>query len=152
MTTIALATTDDISALCQLLAVLFAQESEFTPNHEAQCRGLSQVIENNTIGHIFVARQQNKIVGMLSLLYTVSTALGGKVALLEDMIVLPSYRNTGIGSLLLEHAIAFAQHNGCQRLTLLTDCANESAKRFYQRHGFISSSMIPLRLSLLENA
>jgi ribosomal protein S18 acetylase RimI-like enzyme len=85
---------------------------------------------------------------MVNLLYTVSTAMGGKVALLEDMIIAPQHRNAGHGARLLHSAIEHAQSQGCLRMTLLTDRANDAAIRFYQRSGFTLSSMIPLRLEL----
>lgn len=144
------ANTSDIPALCELLAILFFQEADFKPDHEAQSRGLAHIMNNPEIGLIVVARQDDQIVGMVNLLYTVSTALGDRVALLEDMVVSPNARGTGVGSQLLEKAIQFARLNGCKRITLLTDRANESAQRFYQRHGFDFSAMIPLRLSLSE--
>ncbi|CAA9890270.1 Aminoalkylphosphonate N-acetyltransferase [Candidatus Methylobacter favarea] len=140
----------DIPALCGLLDCLFAQELEFTPDHEAQSRGLARIINSPEIGHVLVARQGSEIAGMVCLLYTVSTALGARVALLEDMIIAPDYRGLGVGSYLLENAIKFARKNKCRRITLLTDCANEPAQRFYQRHGFALSSMLPLRLPLHE--
>jgi GNAT superfamily N-acetyltransferase len=87
---------------------------------------------------------------MVNLLYTVSTALGDRVALLEDMVVSPNVRGSGVGSRLLEQAIQLARLDGCKRITLLTDRANEPAQRFYQKHGFVSSVMVPLRLSLSE--
>lgn len=138
----------DIPALCELLAVLFAQEADFKPDHAAQSRGLARLVGNPALGLILVARQDGQIVGMVNLLYTLSTALGERVALLEDMVVSPATRGTGIGSRLLDEAIQTARLNGCKRITLLTDRANESAQRFYQRHGFGSSAMIPLRLAL----
>jgi ribosomal protein S18 acetylase RimI-like enzyme len=66
------------------------------------------------------------------------------------MVVSPDARGSGVGSRLLEKAIQFARLNGCKRITLLTDRDNESAQRFYQRHGFGLSAMIPLRLLLNE--
>jgi GNAT superfamily N-acetyltransferase len=144
------AKTSDIPALCDLLSILFSQEVEFKPNHEAQCRGLARIISNPEIGLIVVARQENQIIGMVNLLYTISTALGDRVAILEDMVVSPNARGSGVGSRLLEQAIQFARLNGCKRITLLTDRTNESAQRFYQKHGFGFSAMIPLRLSLSE--
>ena len=142
------ATLSDIPALCELLAFLFSQEAEFSPDPEAQRRGLEQILHHPEIGHILVARENGHICAMVNLLYTVSTALGARVALLEDMIVSPDARGSGIGSRLLEHAIRFAREHGCERITLLTDRDNEPAQRFYQRHGFSISPMIPLRLSL----
>lgn len=144
------ATLSDIPALCELLAILFSQEADFQPDGEAQCRGLARILGSPETGLILAARQDSRVVGMVSLLYTVSTALGARVALLEDMVVSPEARGSGVGSRLLEQAIQSARRNGCKRITLLTDRANESAQRFYQRHGFGFSAMIPLRLSLSE--
>ncbi|AGX87071.1 histone acetyltransferase-like protein [Candidatus Symbiobacter mobilis CR] len=142
------ATAADITALSDLLSVLFSQEEEFTPNAQAQHLGLARIIGNPDIGVVLVARQGNHIVGMTNLLFTISTALGDKVALLEDMVVLPACRGTGIGTMLLSAAISFARMQGCQRITLLTDRCNAAAQWFYAKQGFVVSSMVPMRLSL----
>jgi ribosomal protein S18 acetylase RimI-like enzyme len=134
------------------LSILFSQEAEFKPNQEAQSRGLTQIINNPEIGLIVVARQGSEVIGMVNLLYTVSTALGERVALLEDMVVSPNSRGSGVGSRLLEQAINLAHANGCKRITLLTDSTNELAQRFYQKHGFGFSAMVPLRLHLASYA
>ncbi|CUS41282.1 GCN5-related N-acetyltransferase [hydrothermal vent metagenome] len=84
---------------------------------------------------------------MVNVLFTVSTALGARVAIFEDMIVSPEVRGSGVGSKLLEYAISSAQVCGCKRITLLTDSDNISAQRFYAKHGFEKSAMIPLRLA-----
>jgi ribosomal protein S18 acetylase RimI-like enzyme len=68
---------------------------------------------------------------MVSLLYTVSTALGGTVALLEDMIVASPYQNQGAGKALLNHALAFPQNQKIKRVALLTDKTNTKAQRLY---------------------
>lgn len=144
------ASKSDIPELCQLLDILFSQEEEFVPDHQAQSNGLSRIIENPDIGCIMVARANERIVGMVNILFTVSTALGDRVALFEDMVVLPEARSSGVGSRLLDSAIQTARMSGCKRITLLTDQTNVSAQRFYARHGFRMSAMIPLRLTLGE--
>ncbi|MGZ5050778.1 MAG: GNAT family N-acetyltransferase [Methylobacter sp.] len=148
MIEIAPASRQDIPELCDLLAVLFSQEAEFTPNPEAQSRGLGLIIDNPELGLILAARQSGRIVGMVNLLYTVSTALGERVALLEDMVVAPDARGAGVGSRLLQQAVELARRNGCKRITLLTDRTNESAQRFYRKHGFDFSAMVAMRLAL----
>lgn len=145
---IRIATPADIPALCQLLAQLFAQEAEFTPAPAVQQRGLAAIIGDPALGEILVAVEGERIVAMVNLLYTVSTALGAPVALLEDMVVDASARGAGLGSALLEAAIAHAQSRGCRRITLLTDGDNLAAQRFYRRHGFAPSPMVPLRRTL----
>jgi GNAT superfamily N-acetyltransferase len=131
-----------------LLALLFAEEEDFQPNMEKQSLALKEIITHPSIGRILVLREGDYVVGMVNILFTVSTACGGKVSLIEDMIVQPAHRNNGLGSKLLQAAIAFSQNEGCLRITLLTDRANDPAIRFYQRHGFGMSAMMPLRLTL----
>ena len=146
---IEMATAADIPALSDLLSVLFSQEAEFTPNTEAQQRGLAEIISKPDIGVVLVARHNDQTVGMVNLLFTISTALGEKVALLEDMVVSPAGRGTGIGTKLLSKAISFARAQGCKRITLLTDQSNESAQRFYAKQGVLVSGMVPMRLPLV---
>ncbi len=149
--TITPATLADIPALCRLLDRLFTQEAEFQPDRAAQERGLGHIIRDPHAGHILVARQDDAIVGMVNLLYTVSTALGGRVALLEDMVVAPQARGQGVGAQLLTAAIAHARQQGCLRITLLTDTDNHVAQAFYRKQGFVASSMLPMRLMLAKH-
>ena len=142
------AAVDDIPALVDLLSILFAQEAEFSPDSQAHTRGLATIMSNPDIGLILVAKDQGQVIGMVNILFTVSTALGERVGILEDMIVSPAWRGAGIGTRLLRQAIAQAQEQGCRRLTLLTDADNRSAHRFYERHGFVLSEMVPFRLVL----
>ncbi len=143
-----LAQPGDVPRLAELLATLFEQEAEFTPDRATHERGLRLIIDDPQIGRILVLRDDATIQGMANLLYTVSTALGARVAILEDMIVDPSCRGRGLGSKLLDAAIEQARAAGCQRITLLTDRANARAQRFYQSRGFAHSQMTPMRLSL----
>ena len=140
----------DVPAMTQLLELLFQQEADFTPNREKQTRGLMLILDNPALGRLFVARRDGQLIGMVSLLWTVSTAEGTLAAWLEDMVVHPAYRSQEIGSQLLQHAINAARKVGVRRITLLTDRDNLRARHFYQHHGFRLSAMIPLRLQLGE--
>ena len=86
---------------------------------------------------------------MINLLYTVSTALGGRVAILEDLIILPEYRGKGAGTRLVTTPPSTSPGEPVAgRITLLTDGSNTNAQRFYSRHGFTPSEMVPMRLIL----
>lgn len=138
----------DIPALCRLLDLLFEQEVEFKPDLAAQTLGLELIIKSPDTGTIIVARENSELIAMVNILYTVSTALGARVGMLEDMVVSTSARGSGVGSKLIEFALAYAAKQGCKRMTLLTDHDNELAHRFYQKHGFSRSSMVAFRKSL----
>lgn len=142
------ATLTDIPVLSDLLSILFAQEAEFTPNPDAQANGLGLIVGNPAVGVVLVARLEGQVIAMVNLLYTVSTALGGKVAIMEDMVVHPDHRGSGTGSQLLAFAITYARKAGCKRISLLMDGDNESAQGFYGKQGFRMSEMKTMRLSL----
>ncbi|MES2183499.1 MAG: GNAT family N-acetyltransferase [Pseudomonadota bacterium] len=142
------ARTADVPALCDLLHLLFTQEPDFSPDRAAQARGLHRILERPEAGCILVARQGGAVVGMVNLLYTESTALGARVAMLEDVVVAQDRQGRGIGSRLLQGAIATARAEDCRRITLLTASDNVAAHRFYRRHGFAGSAMLPMRLLL----
>ena len=142
------ATLEDLPQLTDLLFELFTQEADFAPNRAKQMRGLRLLLEQPNRGRIFVLRSNGTILGMINLLFTISTAEGGFVIMLEDVIVHGEYRGKGFGDKLLMHAIAYAKKKDFLRLTLLTDRLNEQGQRFFKAHGFIESRMIPLRLIL----
>ena len=144
------ATEADLPALCELLAVLFAQEAEFRPDAERQTAGLRAILGHPDVGRVMVLRDEPAVVGMVSLLFVPSTALGGRVAWLEDMVVRPEYRGFGAGSRLFAAALEAARRASCLRVTLLTDRDNQDGQRFYARQGFVRSGMVPMRLLLAE--
>jgi ribosomal protein S18 acetylase RimI-like enzyme len=138
----------DLPQLCELLSVLFTMEADFSPDTERQSRGLRLILEQPGIGSIYCATKGSSIIGMVSVLFSVSTAEGGRSAWLEDMIVHPDWRGKSIGEQLLNEVIKTVRSTGYTRITLLTDSTNQGAIRFYKKAGFTPSRMIPLRLYL----
>ena len=90
-------------------------------------------------------RNKERIIGMINLLITISTAEGGFVLILEDLVIHGDHRGQGYGSRLLAHALEFARDKGFLRITLLTDRMENRARGFYERHGFRQSGMVPMR-------
>jgi len=138
----------DLPRLVELLGLLFESEAEFSADSEKQRVALQAILADPAKGRIFVARDGREVVAMASLLYTISTAEGGKAALFEDLVVAPEHRKRGIGEALLKHVVAAARAEGILRITLLTDMQNERAQAMYRRVGFVGSPMKPMRLKL----
>lgn len=148
MEQIRLATESDMGGMSDLLSVLFDQEAEFSADRRAQIDGLTAILDSPQVGRLVVCEVDRVLVGMVGVLYTISTALGARVAILEDMIVLPSFRGRGIGRKLIERMIDQCARDGCRRITLLTDDDNVSAHRFYERVGFGRSMMVTFRMPI----
>jgi len=146
--TIDCASVSDLEALADLLAELFTLESDFRPEREKQLRGLRLILDNPQIGQLFVLRVDQQIAGMANALFTVSTAEGQQVVLLEDVIVKASFRGRKLGRQLVEHVLDWAAATGMPRVTLLADKDNAPALAFYERLGFAPSAMRVLRKNL----
>ncbi len=142
------ATFEDLDELSDLLGELFQAESDFCPDKQKQLRGLRLIFEQPNRGRVFVLRHDKAIVGMINLLFTISTAEGGFVITLEDLVVHEKYQGMGYGSKLLEYAIEFARQKNFLRITLLTDRPELRSQALFKRHGFRESSMMPMRLLL----
>ena len=136
---------EDIPVLCELLFELFSQEIEFIPNKEIQEKALKTIILDENIGDIYVAIMEEKVVGMVNILYTISTAMGSKVAIFEDFIVHKNHRNQQIGDRLISYVFDDLKNRGFTRISLITDANNTKAQKFYEKKGFIKSTMVPYR-------
>jgi GNAT superfamily N-acetyltransferase len=137
---------DELPQLVALLGMLFAQEAEFAPDPAKQARALAKILPDETVGRVYVAREGGRVVAMASLLFSISTAEGGRAATFEDLIVRPEARGRGVGTALLRFVIDEARRQGVLRLTLLTDGENRRAQALYSRCGFRPSGMLPMRL------
>jgi ribosomal protein S18 acetylase RimI-like enzyme len=138
----------DLPRLVELLGILFESEAEFSVDAEKQRAALQAILADPAKGKIFVAREGREVIAMASLLYTISTAEGGKAALFEDLVTAPEHRKRCIGEALLKHVVSEARNEGVLRITLLTDMQNERAQAMYRRAGFVGSPMKPMRLKL----
>src|SRR5437667_11274653 len=91
------ATDADLDELSEMLGELFAQESDFRPDKDKQLRGLRLIFEQPSRGRVFVLRRDGAIVGMINLLFTISTAECEFVILLEDLVIHKVYPGNGYG-------------------------------------------------------
>jgi GNAT superfamily N-acetyltransferase len=134
----------DLQSMQELLTQLFAIEQDFHPDAQRQSRGLRLMLEEPK-AVLFVAELAGRVVGMATLQILISTAQGGPVGLVEDVVVGESFRGRGIGRLLLEHLEAWAWGRGLSRLQLLADIANRPALAFYGRQGWSDTCLVALR-------
>lgn len=139
------ATPGDIPAMTELLERLFSIEKDFSPSPERQARGLGLMLESPEERNVVVAEAGGQVVGMVTGQLLVSTAEGGLVTLVEDMVIAPLFRGKGVGSRLLAEIECWAAELGSRRLQLLADRDNAPAKSFYERAGWRLTNLICFR-------
>ena len=90
------------------------------------------------VGHeattLFVARSQERIVGMLTLvMFPLPSGLRARI---EDVVVDQAARGRGVGAALTMAAVAQAQGRGARSVDLTSRASRVAANRLYQRLGF----------------
>jgi len=138
-----LSDTDDLVAL---LRVLFTLEEDFSYNETVQRRGIELLIrKQGPERQVFVAEISGRVAGMCSIQTLISTAEGGLVGQVEDVIVRDGYRGTGMGNALMDAVDGWARKHGLKRLQLLAERDNTRALKFYQSRGWQITNLICVR-------
>ena len=139
----------DIDILVNLLRELFEIEEDFVFDDKKQRRGLNLMV-NSKKDCIFVAEYRNEVIGMCSVQLLISTAEGGFVGLVEDMVVKKEHKGTGVGRKLITKVEQWSVEQGLTRLQLLGDRNNDPALAFYEKLGWSKTKLIGLRKSPMQ--
>lgn len=136
----------DLSPLIGLLKDLFSIEQDFVFDEGKQRHGLEWMLDKSAVGRcLLVAEEKGEVIGMCSGQILISSAEGGPVVLLEDMVVRRDRRRRGIGRQLLATIEAWAENMGATRIQLLADKNNRPALRFYKKNNWQTTQLICLR-------
>jgi ribosomal protein S18 acetylase RimI-like enzyme len=136
----------DLDAMVSLLQALFAIEEDFTPDPARQRQGLERLLDGcGTHRCILVAETEARVIAMATLQIMISTAQGGPVGLVEDVVVREECRGRGVGRRLMSALAAWGADHGLTRLQLLADRGNQPALDFYRRIGWQATQLVCLR-------
>ena len=136
----------DIPGMCDLLYELFSIEADFIPDREKQAEGLRMLVnEGSGKSLLLVAEKSGEVAGMCSVQMLISTAEGGPVGLIEDLIVRSADRGKGIAGRLLGEIALWCAARGISRLQLLRDRTNADALSFYASNGWSSTDLVCMR-------
>jgi GNAT superfamily N-acetyltransferase len=132
-----LATLADVETIASMLRGQF-EEHGIQIDDAALHRAIRGPLESPGRGSFLLAGDDPSPLGFAYLAYTWTLEHGGKSAWLEELYVLPSARERGIGTALLGAVIAHARSEGCAAIDLEVEESHERASRLYARGGFTS--------------
>ena len=97
--------------------------------------------------HIFTYTLDNKLIGMVTVIIEQKLIHSAScVAHIEDLVILPEYRNLGIGKQLLHFAKTFAKNNNCYKIILNCD---KKLIPFYEKNDFVEKA-VQMRFNLTD--
>jgi glucosamine-phosphate N-acetyltransferase len=103
-----------------------------------KAKSILKKIMQNPDHVIFVALQENRIVGATTLLIEQKFIHdGGKVGHIEDVVVSKELQGKGIGEKIIRFVLEYAKSQGCYKTIL--DC-DDKVKPFYEKLGFEAHS------------
>ncbi len=82
------------------------------------------------------ACHDGRIIGTCTLIVRDCLWLQGDVAYICDLVVDQEHRGAGVGTALVEKAVAIARERGCRRVELDSGFHRTAAHQFYERRGF----------------
>lgn len=85
---------------------------------------------------LFVMENNNENIGYMSIYIQPLLHHNGKVAEVQELIVLPEFRSRGAGRVAIDFAKRFSKEQGCVLIELASNLMREDAHRFYLGNGF----------------
>jgi GNAT superfamily N-acetyltransferase len=99
--------------------------------------GIEGVFADNTRGFLLVAKTADQTIGVAYISFVWTLEHGGPGAWLEEVYVLPEWRNKGIGTQMLELAIEECMKRGCRGIDLEVDSEHKKVESLYRRFRFL---------------
>ena len=126
-------------AVCNLMCQLTTRSIVFSPEDYLQ------LLESSS-SKLFLLLCEDSVVGMLTVgMYASPT---GTKAWIEDVVVDESLRGSGLGRVLVEHALDFCKESGIDTVYLTSNPKRIAANGLYQSVGFVRKDTNMYKLDL----
>ncbi|MFE6737330.1 GNAT family N-acetyltransferase [Streptomyces tubercidicus] len=136
------ATESDLPAIVAMLADDPLGAARESPDDLAPYRAAFEALDSDPQQHLVVAVRAGQTIGTLQL--TVIPGLsrrGATRSVIEGVRIHRDERGGGLGTQLIEWAVAESRTLGCQMAQLTSDATRIDAHRFYERLGFEASHL-----------
>ncbi len=121
----------------QLLSQVFVEQGVGMPDKEA-FDALENAIKSGRVRY-YMALEEDRVVGVVSLTFGFSTIKMKPFALLGDLYVHPGHRGRGAAAALVMSAMDDAHRNGCDYMTTQTA---EGMEGIFERYGWVQEARV----------
>ena len=117
-------------------------------NIEQQCfsrpwsaREFGHLVE--TTDALYLVAEVTGVDGSRKIVGTAGMRIIGREGDIDNVAVLPQYRNKGIAGALMDELLKTAREKGAEEFTLEVRVGNDAAIRVYEKAGFVSEGIRP---------
>lgn len=136
---------EDVPRIAALIAMgnasrpMTAAEAEAEGRMPVYAEAFARVAASEA-NHLFVAEADGRVVGTYQLTVLPGIAERGRTrGKIESVHVDPTLRGSGIGAVMMRHALEVARQAGIGLIELSSNKSRTDAHRFYERLGFAKS-------------
>ena len=130
------ARTNDIAGVLALVREYWSFEGIAPFEARSVEAQLQFILSKPELATLFVAARADTLVGYLLLVYVFSLENLGLTSEIDELFVLSSDRDSGVGRALLSAAEEASRAAGCTAIALQLGIGNGRARRFYERAGY----------------
>lgn len=131
-----LATVEDVLEVARLLHAFNAEFDTPSPGAEVLAGRLRVLLAGDETIAILAG---SPAVAVALVTFRPNVWYQGRVALLDELYVVPARRGHGIGSAIVARLMAISLAGGVDLIEINVDEGDVDAQRFYERHGFSST-------------
>ncbi|HAV40061.1 MAG: GNAT family N-acetyltransferase [Aquificota bacterium] len=127
----------DIKDLIEVYLQGYKGLEEYSYTHPEDVQAYLNWLFRRDVAGIWVAEEEGKIVGFIASDGNWFSKREGKVVgAIHELVILPEYRNKGIGKALVQKAIEYFKSRGLDTAELWVGDKNTQALEFYKSLGF----------------
>jgi len=131
------ATSADLEAVLALHRDFFA-EDDYAFREEESRANLARLLEDSSLGRVFVLDDGGRVVGYLVLTFGFSLEFHGRNAVVDELYIAPAHRGQGLGTKALAAAEAACRELGIRAVHLVVERYKTQAQALYRRVGFVA--------------
>jgi GNAT superfamily N-acetyltransferase len=105
-------------------------------------RAVAEILQDQRWGEFLLAWEKDSAIGLAAITYVWTLEHGGKSAWLDELYVVPDWRDCGVGGALLQKVIELSSRQDCLALDLEVELCHQRAENLYRRMGF---TLLPRR-------
>lgn len=130
--TIRNATTSDVKALSELFVEFMGGESDIE-----KMKLVIEKLDANPQYYISVADNENSVIGVaMGIICEDICGTCEPFMLIEDVVVLPKYRRSGVGKTIMDSLEQFGKQNHCKYAILVSEPKRTDSHVFYEKLGY----------------
>lgn len=134
--------------LAEPMMKAFYKHFGYVYSDRMQGRAFRELLADDRLGSAWFVRVNAQPVGYVVMTLGWSIEYGGRVAVVDELYVLPEFRGHGIGRRVLAQMRAEARRAGIRKLFLEVESFNRRAKALYARTGFGDTRRTLMRMDV----